>query len=269
MREILKVLIIDDTDSDRLSVRRSLRHAGFDVDITEVSDGRTAIETLRQTQFDVAFLDFKLPDGDGLDVLKEARAAGVKTPIIAFTAFGSEDVAVELMKAGATDYLSKNRTSADTVKQCVRRAMALRQLQREKEQALRALVNSEKLTRSVINSLPQFVIVVDRSGNVINVNDACDQTLASLFKLGDDGSLLGRNIDDLPKLAPPACRKAFAAAFKSAQSVLKRTRQLVEREIDCGPDKALRMRVTPLMRDTGGAVILMMDVTNEMPAAAN
>jgi CheY-like chemotaxis protein len=269
MREILRILVVDDDDTDRLSIRRGLRHAGFQIDIVEILDGRTAVEVLKSQHFDVAFLDYRLPDGDGLTVLKEVRAANIKTPIIAFTAFGSEHIAVELMKAGATDYLRKNEVSAETVGQCVRRALRLHQLEKDKAKAIRALANSEKLMRMVMDSIPEQVIVVDKAANIIQLNSACESFIRANTRIGDDKPLAGMNLNDLPKSISRVCKADIQSAIKGLTSVLTRRKKEFEKDIhyrSLDPPQWFSVRVIPLRREQGGAVILHVDITAQKEA---
>lgn len=259
MRNILKILVIDDDDTDRMSVRRGLRRAGFEVDIIEILDGRTAIETLKSQPFDCVFLDYKLPDGDGLAVLREVRSAGVKTPIVVFTAFGNEQTAVEIMRAGATDYLPKDDCSPDTVGRTMRRALRLRELESEKEKALRALANSERLTRAVINSLHDHLMVLDRNANIITLNDACLKFLRSHMTLDEDATVRGMKLDDFSDLVARPCRAQVDSIVKGVRAVLRGRRKRYEKETvyqcESGPQTFI-VRATPLIREQGGAVLV-------------
>jgi signal transduction histidine kinase len=119
----LRLLIVDDDQVDRMTVRRGLRSAGFDAEFEEAETFREALAALQRDGFDCAFLDFRLPGGDGLQVLREVRAAGIRTPIVMLTAQGDEQLAVELMKAGASDYLSKGSLTPERLAQSLRYAL--------------------------------------------------------------------------------------------------------------------------------------------------
>ncbi len=123
MEETLKILVVDDDEVDRMGVRRALKAAGVNVELFEAEDCNGAIAALRNTSFDCVFLDYRLPDQDGLTLINEIRSHGVKVPLVVLTGQGDEQIAVELMKAGATDYLSKSRVSPETLAQVLRNAM--------------------------------------------------------------------------------------------------------------------------------------------------
>jgi signal transduction histidine kinase len=116
----LRLLVIDDDRVDRMTVQRGLRSEGVEAEFAEVDSFDGAVSTLRSRVFDCAFLDFRLPGGDGLQVLREVRGAGIRTPIIMLTGQGDEELAVELMKAGASDYLPKGMVSPERLAQSLR-----------------------------------------------------------------------------------------------------------------------------------------------------
>jgi signal transduction histidine kinase len=131
MQEKLKILIVDDDEVDRIAVRRALKTAGVKMDVSEAENYSEAIEQLLHDEFDCAFIDYRLPDKDGLALVREIRDHGVKIPLIALTGQGDEQIAVELMKAGASDYLSKFRISPLRLNQALQTALRLYQAERE------------------------------------------------------------------------------------------------------------------------------------------
>lgn len=135
MEETLKILVVDDDEVDRLAVRRALKSAGLSVELLEAYDYATAIAALREAAFDCVFLDYRLPDKDGLTLVQDLRHQGVKIPLIVLTGQGDEQTAVDVMKAGATDYLSKSKVSAETLSYVLRNALRLYEAERAIELA--------------------------------------------------------------------------------------------------------------------------------------
>ena len=136
----LALLLVDDDEVDRAAVRRALDRAGVAATILEVSDFASArAALLGRKAFDAILLDFGLPGGDGLELLREARGGGVDTPVIVLTGQGDEALAVELMKAGATDYLQKGLLTAERLSQSLRQALRLRDADRQARDARRAV----------------------------------------------------------------------------------------------------------------------------------
>jgi signal transduction histidine kinase/CheY-like chemotaxis protein len=120
-----RILVVDDDQVDRETVRRALRRAGLAVDISEASTSAGALESLEQQRFDCVFLDYNLPGTDGLALLNSIRRAGHDAAVIALTGHGDEQVAVELMKAGAVDYVAKADATPERLAASVRHAIEL------------------------------------------------------------------------------------------------------------------------------------------------
>ncbi|MBM0741415.1 response regulator [Phormidium sp. CLA17] len=135
MEETLKILVVDDDAVDRMAVRRSLTMAEVEMSLSEAVDCSTAIAELKKIDFDCIFLDYRLPDRDGLSLIEELRHDNVRTPIIVLTGQGDEQIAVDLMKAGATDYLPKSKVSPDRLSRILRNAVRLYRLEQEAEAA--------------------------------------------------------------------------------------------------------------------------------------
>jgi len=100
-----KILIVDDSLQVTLLVSRYLEGQGFQVSMA--SNGQMAIEKVLSESPEVVLLDFILPDISGRDVLERVKAINGDTAVIIMTGYGGEEVAVDLMKAGAADYLAK------------------------------------------------------------------------------------------------------------------------------------------------------------------
>lgn len=99
------ILIIDDEASLRQTMARILLRAGFEV--TTVANAHEGLAMIAEHTFDMAYLDIRLPDMNGLEVLKSMRTKCPEMPIILFTAQPDVHSAVEALRRGATDYLMK------------------------------------------------------------------------------------------------------------------------------------------------------------------
>jgi DNA-binding response OmpR family regulator len=100
-----RILVIEDEPAMQTGLRDNLEVEGYAV--TLEGDGRAGLTALESGSFDLAILDVMLPSLSGFDVLKEARAAGVKTPVIMLTAKGEEIDRVLGLELGADDYITK------------------------------------------------------------------------------------------------------------------------------------------------------------------
>jgi DNA-binding response OmpR family regulator len=99
------ILIVDDEPNVRLSYRVALETEGYVV--KEAHCGASALDELAANSFDLAILDMRMPEMDGLQLLAEMRRRGYSTPSVIITAFGDVPHAVRAMKLGAIDFLKK------------------------------------------------------------------------------------------------------------------------------------------------------------------
>jgi len=129
------VLVVDDDIVDRMAVRRALARSGVDVNIDEATGALDALSTVPRNDFDCVFLDYHLGDGNGLSVLRGIRGAGLDVPVVMLTSQGDEAVAVELMKAGAADYIVKSALTPEGVGRSLLYAVSLGQAQVAAKQA--------------------------------------------------------------------------------------------------------------------------------------
>jgi two-component system nitrogen regulation response regulator GlnG len=124
------ILVADDEESIRWVLERSLAQRGHRV--VSVSNGMTALETLRTQDIDVALVDIRMPDLSGLDLLTRSREEGLDTLLIVMTAQNTMGNAIEATKRGAYDYLTKP-FDLDQVAALIARALSLRQLTKDLE----------------------------------------------------------------------------------------------------------------------------------------
>ncbi|HTS31213.1 MAG TPA: response regulator [Bryobacteraceae bacterium] len=180
MSSTASVLIIDDSAVDRDLFRRQLRsQAGTrSFHCLEEARARAGLDQIRRARPDCVLLDLNLPDMDGLDLLRSILQDPDPCPVIVVTAYGTEEVAVEAMKSGATDYVVKGSVSAEGLCHAVENALEKRTLQRQVEQqrvaieernrelesalerereAHRAAAESESRYRTLAEAMPQVV----------------------------------------------------------------------------------------------------------------
>ena len=99
------VLVVDDEPSNRVTLERLLARDGFHV--LHAESGREAMEQLRRHSVDVVLTDLKMPGMSGLDLLKAVRTLDPDIEVVVMTAYGTVEAAVEAMKEGAYDFVSK------------------------------------------------------------------------------------------------------------------------------------------------------------------
>jgi DNA-binding NtrC family response regulator len=139
----VSILLVDDDEVDRMAVKRALKGSELQCELTESFEAASGIRNLKENKYDCVFLDYLLPGTDGLMLLKEVRAAGIKTPIVIITSQGDEKIAVEMMKAGASDYLVKTQITAQSIGQILRNVIRLQQIEKLREETEQALKESQ------------------------------------------------------------------------------------------------------------------------------
>lgn len=125
LRRAWRILVVDDDEVDRMAIRRLLSGTGIDTVIEEAGDVAGAVHRLESHPFDCLLVDFHLPDGDGRDVLRASRTLPRPPGVVMVTGQNDQDLAVELMKEGADDYLTKGRFDAEDLTRGIRYALGV------------------------------------------------------------------------------------------------------------------------------------------------
>jgi two-component system response regulator PilR (NtrC family) len=123
-----KILVVDDERSLREVLSIMLKRAGYAV--TEAADGEEAISHVNSEIFDLVITDLRMPKADGMAVLKAVKSSSPETVVLVITAFATADSAVDAMKLGAYDYLTKP-FQVDEVQLIIRNALERRRLSTE------------------------------------------------------------------------------------------------------------------------------------------
>jgi DNA-binding NtrC family response regulator len=137
------LLIEDNADTARL-ISGALRSAGESFEVATVFSARDGLQHLAGNAVDCVLLDYRLPDADGLGCLRQLRQAHPDVPVVVITGAGSEEVAVEAMKLGASDYLVKHGKYLVTVPLVVREALGRAELERAAARYRSALRSSRR-----------------------------------------------------------------------------------------------------------------------------
>jgi nitrogen regulation protein NR(I) len=123
-----RILVIEDDETVRDVLHSFLAQRGFEV--TVALNGEAGLNLLRSDKFDLLFTDLVMPGISGMDVLREVRAAKIDIPVIVMTAFGTVQTAVEAMRIGAFDYITKP-FSLDELMIVIEKALSVAKLQKE------------------------------------------------------------------------------------------------------------------------------------------
>lgn len=144
-----KILVVDDEQSLREVLSIMLKRAGYAV--TSATDGEEAVELLQKEIFDLVITDLRMPKVDGLEVLKAVKSTSPETVVLIITAFASADSAVEAMKQGAYDYLTKP-FQVDEVQLIIRNALEKRRLTTENMLLKREMASQSSFAQLVGHS---------------------------------------------------------------------------------------------------------------------
>ncbi len=130
--ESLKILVVEDDAVDRQMLRRTLAATDLAVSLEEVGTVSEAVSRLRENKYDLALLDYKLPDGTALSVLKAMQQAqGAQIPIIVLTVHAEKKIAMEALAEGAQDFLPKEMVNPDNLERAIRYSMQRSKLYQE------------------------------------------------------------------------------------------------------------------------------------------
>src|SRR4026208_1564165 len=183
-------MIVDDEEAARYGMRRALTTLGYN--ITEAGSAEAARALLKQTEPDLLLLDVNLPGRGGLDFLRELKTANGNAPlVIIITAHGSERMAVEAVKAGAHDYLSKP-FELDDLRLVVKNAAETVQLRRENF-SLRRRIEVERPQRGALIGASE---AMQRVRSMIDKVAETDATVLVRGESGTGKELVAREIHE-------------------------------------------------------------------------
>jgi len=172
-----RILVVDDERSMRELLAIVLRREGYEVMLAE--NGRAAIEVLEREPIDLLISDIKMPDMSGVEVLRAAKKADQDVLGIMITAFASTESAVEAMRLGACDYLSKP-FDIDLLKMKVREKIENRQLRQENVLLKRTLGLSHQFSNIIGRSEPML--------EVFKMIETVARTNSTILLTGESGT---------------------------------------------------------------------------------
>ena len=152
-----RVLVVDDEENLRHMLSLILKREGYDVETA--SNGEEGLQRISLSSFDQILCDIRMPNMDGLDFLREVQKAGTDATIIMMSAYGTVDSAIEAMKLGAYDYISKP-FKPDEVILTLKKAEERERLRRENE-ILRKEVKKEYSFQNIISKNEKMQKIFD------------------------------------------------------------------------------------------------------------
>lgn len=170
-----RILVVDDEDKMRRLLEMALRSLGHEV--VQAADGLEALKHFAEGSFDLVLTDLRMPNLDGIGLLRRLREQGNEVPVIVLTAHGNVETAVEAMKMGAVDYIIRP-FEMTTVELAVSRALAVEHVQQE----------NRFLREEVERGWGEFIGQSQAMQNLYQLLRQVAPARTSLFVIGETGT---------------------------------------------------------------------------------
>jgi len=190
-KPVLKILSLEDSPLDAELIRECLLEGfGPEIQIDMVANEKDYISAISTEKYDLILSDFQFPGFNGFQALEQAKSVISPTPFICVSGFIGEETSVELLKQGATDYVSKGNLGR--LKQSIERALKEKKDQNDLKETLSALIKSKERYKAITQTSLDGFFVLDIEGRFLEVNDIfCKMTKYSRE------ALLSMSIKDL------------------------------------------------------------------------
>jgi PAS domain S-box-containing protein len=201
-----RVAIIDDDEDDYFIISdyiSSIDGGMFTIDWCNTYDN--AIKKIRNKEYDIYLVDYRLGKHTGLELLQEARSAHVNEPIVLLTGKGSKDIDIKAMESGATDYLIKSELNTEKLERCIRYSL-------DRATAVRELKARENKYRNLFEGSKDAVFIAGSGLELTEVNDAASE----LFGISQT-DLIGADFADL--IHEGSLKKSFIDLFNQGEPI--------------------------------------------------
>lgn len=201
-----RILIIDDDEDDFFIISDYIKEIDGNHFETEwCGDYSAALQKIQSGSYDIYFVDYRLGNQTGLELLKEAIKIKCECPIILLTGKGNKDIDVEAMKSGATDYLIKSELTTEKLERCIRYAI-------DRAHSLRKIRGSENKYRNLFTHSKDAIFIADASLSFKEVNS----TSSSLFGFSMD-ELLTKSLYDF--IEDEHVRNEISSSLKNDKNI--------------------------------------------------
>lgn len=243
-RRQLALLLVEDNQDDAALLERHLRRNGFELQTHRVETAAEMRAVLADGPPDLVIADYNLPNFSGPEALQLARSSGHDLPFIMMSGAISEETAVESMRAGAQDYVTKQNLAR--LIPVVERELREAATRRSRVAAERALAESESRFHLLIDAMPMGLLISNSSGRLTYANAGAERLLGleaeellrDDFRLGDicsalavDFAELERRAKEEPFEATLVCRNGEALDVLIGLALLERQSSAGDREL--------------------------------------
>jgi two-component system NtrC family sensor kinase len=167
----IQILIVEDEPAHAEMISHHLQQAGYSC-LQTAETLASCLQAIAATPPNIILIDLHLPDGGAMDLLPEVTG---QIPVITMTSRGSEEQAVEVLKAGALDYLTKSAETFAAMPRIVERALREWQLQCANEKAMEKIRRQQALTEALLQNTATPIFVIDPQHRVLVWNRACEE----------------------------------------------------------------------------------------------
>lgn len=214
---MLRILLIDDNQDDRALINYELRREFPNLQVEEVVEAESFSRALSAGNFDLVIIDYRLRWNDGLSVLRNIKSRYPSCPVVMFTDSGSQEIAVEAMKAGLDDYLTKSSRHYSRLPVVVQAALRRTQDIIWRKQAEQALKESEAKYRLILDTAAEGIWLIDASARTTYINQQMVDMLGYSLE-----EILGRSAFDF----------VFKEDLTEAERYYERTRQGIKQQLE-------------------------------------
>ncbi len=164
MNQSIKILYVESNEQDARNFQRELGKTSLKAVFFTVRSSSEASLMSDNQSFDIVFLDYHLPGENGLALLKVLRNKVVPVPVVVVTNYADPKIAVQMMQAGASDYIPKSLLNAVGLEQCVRNSLRYSELEQVRDQVELSLKSAEEKLSTIVSNTPVILFSVNPKG---------------------------------------------------------------------------------------------------------
>lgn len=175
MDDKVKILIVEDNEDLNTVIKIKLRK--FNYDMTGIHSGKEVTAWCAENDPDLILLDYRLDGLTAKDVVDDLKKKGMEFPFIILTGYGDQGTAVEMMKLGAIDYITKEVAFIDNLPPVIDKAIKLIKTKKELKEMLLQIQKSEEKYRSIFNNIQDIYFELSLNGEILEISPSVETIL--------------------------------------------------------------------------------------------